>query len=52
MFPSSTEGGVQTPVGELRAQMPHGQKNKNVIQKQYCNKLIENGHIKEKNLYK
>ena len=33
--------GVQVPflAGELRSHMPHGQKNQNTKQKQYCNKF-------------
>ena len=30
---------VRSLVGELRSHMPHGQKNQNIKQKQYCNKF-------------
>ena len=30
---------VRSLVGELRSHVPHGQKNQNIKQKQYCNKF-------------
>ena len=33
---------VQSLLGELRPQMPHGQENQNIEQKQYCNRFNKN----------
>ena len=41
---------VRSLVKELRYHMPHGQKNKNVKQKRYCNKLSKN--LKKKKRHK
>ena len=47
---------VRSLVGELRSHMPHGQKNQNIKQKQYCNKFNKDfkncPHQKKKNLKK
>ena len=46
---------VQSLVGELRSHTPHGQKTKNIKQKQYCNnfnKDFKNGPHAKKNLKK
>lgn len=42
--------GFNPLLGELRPQMPHGQENQNIEQKQYCNRFNKNFkmvHIKK-----
>ena len=51
---SNARSAISILIWELRSHMPHGQKNQNVRQKQYCNKFnkdFKNGPHQEKTFF-